>query len=576
MRVLMLLTFILLAVPGTALAGAAGERQPPRRGGDPTFPHTLSATTAQATVERLDPQVSRCGSVASTVWYRIDTAPDGLIGVTIKGSAGVAPVLRIYRRGGSAIQEVDCASAGPGGTVSATLDPVRGSNYLVLVGRRPTSADGSFDLRAELFLPPPNDNRGGAQALRLPGSIRGTTFGATGDDAPRGCELELGTVWYRVRSPAGRRVVLSVAAAGTLDAAFAVLEHRRSQLRVLGLRPDGRQRPRRAELPASSGWDVLRRRRPLRPLRPGAFTLSGVLAQPAERVARALPRNGVRSTVHPLTDVNDLWRFELRPGVVYNIGLQSGKSCPYAELRRGRRVVHRLACGVRTFAPGPDGGGRYMVEVVAPSFGSAQAYRLRVAVAGEDDLGIGRALPNGVRMRGALSVATLDTVDHWHFDVERTSDVRLDLSSSSSVASVVRDDGTRIGSSGEPLRRQLAPGRYVVSVLGGDGPYPLPLLIREITWTTLRSCRARVQPGEAVQLRPEVLGAAGGMVELQIDRFDPFTGWYFHRLVRVAVGSSLAWVPPAEGRWRVRARFLGTRAASPSRSGYAQMLVKGA
>ena len=184
----MLLTFILLALPGTALAAPPANDNRADAEAIPTFPHTLSATTAEATVERLDPQVSRCGSVASTVWYRIDTAPDGLIGVTIKGGAGVAPVLRIYRRGGSAIQEVDCASAGPGGTASATLDPVRGSNYLVLVGRRPTSADGSFDLRAELFLPPPNDNRGGAQALRLPGSIRGTTFGATGDEflAPAG------------------------------------------------------------------------------------------------------------------------------------------------------------------------------------------------------------------------------------------------------------------------------------------------------------------------------------------------------------------------------------------------------
>ena len=575
MRTLMLLTFVLLAVPGTALAAPPANDNRAEAEAIPAFPHTLSATTAEATVERLDPQVSRCGSIASTVWYRIDTAPDGLIGVTVKGAAGVAPILRIYRRGGSAIQELDCASAGPGGTASASLDPVRGSNYFVLVGRRPGSADGSFDLHAELFLPPSNDNRTGAQAVALPGSIRGTTFGATGDDAPRGCGLDLGTVWYRVRSAAGRRVVLTVAAAGTLDASFAVVEQRRSQLRTQACgRTGDNGRGRLTYVPRQGGtYFVLVGH--LGRSDPGAFTLSGVVAQPAERVARSLPRNGARSTVHPLTDVNDLWQFELRPGVVYNIGLQAGELCPYAELRRGRRVLHKLGCGVRTFTPGPDGGGRYVVEVVAPGFGSAQAYRLRVGVAGEDDLGVGRALPNGVRMRGSLSVATLDTVDHWHFDVERTSDVRLDLSSSSSVASVVRDDGRRVASSGEPLRRQLAPGRYVVSVLGGDGPYSLTLLIREITRTTLRLPGEAVQPGGAVQLRPDVLGAAGGMVELQIDRFDPFTGWYFHRLARVPVGGSLAWMPPAEGRWRVRARFLGTRTASPSRSGYAHLLVKG-
>ena len=76
-------------------------------------------------MERLDPQVSRCGRIESTVWYRIDTAPDGLIGVTVKAAAGVAPVLRIYRRGGSAIQG---PTARPQGcTASATVDPVRGS-----------------------------------------------------------------------------------------------------------------------------------------------------------------------------------------------------------------------------------------------------------------------------------------------------------------------------------------------------------------------------------------------------------------------------------------------------------------
>ena len=61
---------------------------------------------------------------------------------------------------------------------------------------------------------------------------------------------------------------------------------------------------------------------------------------------------------------------------------------------------------------------------------------------------------------------------------------------------------------------------------------------------------------------------------MQIDRFDPLTGWHFHRLVRVPVGGSASWVPPAEGRWRVRARFLGTRTASPSRSEYAHLLAE--
>jgi hypothetical protein len=65
----------------------------------------------------------------------------------------------------------------------------------------------------------------------------------------------------------------------------------------------------------------------------------------------------------------------------------------------------------------------------------------------------------------------------------------------------------------------------------------------------------------------------GGRIELQIDRFDPLTGWHFHRKIRIPAGSALSWRPPTAGRWRVRARFLGTRGSAPSRSGYAQIVV---
>ena len=48
------------------------------------FPTTVPGTTVEATVERLDPQRSQCGTVESTVWYRIDKAPDGTIAVNVK------------------------------------------------------------------------------------------------------------------------------------------------------------------------------------------------------------------------------------------------------------------------------------------------------------------------------------------------------------------------------------------------------------------------------------------------------------------------------------------------------------
>ena len=68
--------------------------------------------------------------------------------------------------------------------------------------------------------------------------------------------------------------------------------------------------------------------------------------------------------------------------------------------------------------------------------------------------------------------------------------------------------------------------------------------------------------------------ASTGAVEIQIDRFDPLTGWHFNRLLRTTVGGDVSWVPPAEGRWRIRATFKGTIEASPSRSGYAHLVVR--
>ena len=89
------------------------------------------------------------------------------------------------------------------------------------------------------------------------------------------------------------------------------------------------------------------------------------------------------------------------------------------------------------------------------------------------------------------------------------------------------------------MRRRLQPGRYVVAVTASFGDpasrYMLSLLIREITSTSLRLAATTGPAGRRpITLRPEVANAAGGMVEIQIDRFDPLTGWHFNRLLHVA------------------------------------------
>jgi hypothetical protein len=269
----------------------------------------------------------------------------------------------------------------------------------------------------------------------------------------------------------------------------------------------------------------------------------------------------------------------MRPGVTYRIGFSSSP-CAAVTLRSRRhlgRELARLTCDqYATFTPGPDGSLEYVLEVAANPAPVVQRYRLGLAAAGPDDLGIGVALRNRVPARGSLSPAQLDVRDVFHFDVEQRGDVRLDVSGGLRFV-LLRDDGVRLAESSS-FRRQLGPGRYVVAVSTTFGRasvrYTLSLLIREITSTSLRLDSATVTPGTSVALRPVVAKAVSGGVEIRIDRFDPLTGWQFNRILRLRVGGSVSWRPPAEGRWRFRAAFRGTIDASPSRSGYARLLVE--
>ena len=136
-----------------------------------------------ATGERLDPQVSKCGQVEATVWYGIDSTPDGTIVTSVQASGPLAPVVHIYRRISSNISEVACGTANAGGKAVAAVAAVRGASYLILVGHKPGAPNGDFDLRADLVLPPDNDDRSQASPVgRLPATRHGTTLGATGDD----------------------------------------------------------------------------------------------------------------------------------------------------------------------------------------------------------------------------------------------------------------------------------------------------------------------------------------------------------------------------------------------------------
>jgi hypothetical protein len=576
------LAALALAAPASAATPANDNRADAQL--LPDFPSTAHGTTIDATTERLDPQVSKCGRIDATVWYSIEAAPDGTIVTTVQASPSFAPVVRVYRRNQSNIEEVDCGSATAGSKVVTSVATVRGAGYLIVVGRRPGATAGEFDLRSQLYQPPENDERGEAAQLRdLPARVHGTTLGA-GNDFFGGCNLGGPGVWYRFKGPSTGRAIVQLSS-GERDAAVVAFVKSGREINPVGCA--GTEREGKAALgfatKAGVEYLVLVGDRPT--ARPGDFVLTVRAGEAPEALpGRALPRGGTRGSVNGLTDVNDVWSVQLKRGTTYRIAFSS-KPCAQATFRSGERTLLRLGCrSYHSFTPGPDGGGRYTLEVIAAEGVQRQAYRLQAVPAGADDLGVGLELAARSTRRGTLSPGGIDVVDLYHFDVKRLSEVRLrlgQLAGRSFSLTLLSDTGRRIEGETSKVRRRLGRGRYVVAVqdLRGrrSGPYRLSLRLRDVTSTAMQISgrrSAEVSPGTFVTLEPRVSPTpSGGRVVLQIDRFDPLTGWHFNRQLRISAGATVSWRPPAAGRWRVRARFLGTSTSSASRSGYAYLLV---
>jgi hypothetical protein len=576
------------SVLAAAFVGGAGARiaEPPPNDDRASaqviaaFPATIDGTTVGATVERLDPQRSQCGTVESTVWYRINQAPDGTVSVAVQG-AGLAPVVRVYNITKSGITELDCAAAKASGTAKVVWETTRGNSYLVLVGKKPGTADAGFRLTAQLFLPPTNDSARQATRIALRTQIKGTTLGATSDESdPDSCGLVGGTIWYSV-SP-GRsvsRVIVRLHAESDFDAALVVLRKVRSQTENIGCVQTDRKGD------ALAAWDVERGAVYLivigqrRGSPPGDFSLQALAAQPGEVApGQQLRPGGIRSRVDWLTDVNDVWWTTLVPGTTYRIAFSS-QGCADLTIRRKGRVFRSFRCGgYTTFTPRPDTGGRYVFEVTASARPGTTPYRLKVLPAGPDDVGVGLPLANLATARGALAPGAGDVIDLYHFDVTALSDVRLREEGGSFSIVLLTFGGGQLSSSVGEVDRTLGAGHYVAAVRASPGApggaYRLTLVVREVTKTMITASSAQISPGSSVSFAIAISPPPdGGVVDVEVDRFDTLAGWHFHLSVRLHAGGVFSWTPPAPGRWRARASFLGTIRYSPSRSGYSTILV---
>lgn len=60
----------------------------------------------------------------------------------------------------------------------------------------------------------------------------------------------------------------------------------------------------------------------------------------------------------------------------------------------------------------------------------------------------------------------------------------------------------------------------------------------------------------------------------EVEHFDPLSGWHFAHATthRIAVGKAQFTITPAEGRWRIRARYTGSFSSSTSVSSWAEIV----
>ncbi|HEV3000060.1 MAG TPA: hypothetical protein VGW75_04905 [Solirubrobacteraceae bacterium] len=442
---------------------------------------------------------------------------------------------------------------------------------------------------------PPNDNRANAQTVTPPATVDGTTVDATAEpnEEESRCEPAPGSVWYRVTSQREGRLVVELAANGDLDAVVDVYRARRSELEAIDCDPTDRRG--RASVAVEVGPNETFLVRVARQADSVAdtFQLTLQFGRPlAEPPGPRLPAGGATGSLHRATAPNAAYSVRLRAGVTYKFNLASGSCTPLALYPPGTdsfedaAPVQSASCGgYMVFTPEADEGGIYSLLAIASRARQATRYRLMAARARGDDLAPGRFIRNHQRVRGSLDAARIDVVDLYRFDVTRRSDTELDLDTEHNFRVVLLSAGGRRLARGQGgLTRRLRPGRYFAVVRAGrraTGAYRLTRTSRAITRTRALvegRRRATIAPGAVATLTAQVAPGAAGPVTLDLERFDPLAGWQFARRYRVRASGGVANVafrPPSVGRWRFRARFRGTRDASPSRSGLAYLTVQG-
>lgn len=440
----------------------------------------------------------------------------------------------------------------------------------------------------------------------VPSTVSGIANGRISKDAPvPACGAVAGVTWYTVRAPHRGAMVAKLVAKGELDGSVAVYRIVRSQrIPVLCAATNRHGRARVAWHAFTEGSyliGVARRQSSA----VGPYELTVLASEPAERApGAALPANGVGATINGVLDTADAWSVPMTRGTTYRLNLTSTSrvGCIGYEIYRPgipsflhADPVAKAPCGgYSEFTPGLDGGGLYSVLVTTDrSDPLDHYYRLAVGAAGVDDGAPGVRIENGQYVTGSIFGRGLDAVDMYRFMVPRENELTtVELRQKANVGFdllIVDETGRRVdaireGRGLQVLRMHLPAGRYYAVVRSrgkSDGAYGLQLRVRDVTSTGITAGGAtyvEAPPNVAMPISVHVAQAShGGRVLVEVDHFDPLSGWHFATELSGNLDASgtltAFWMPPSVGHFRARARFVANPYSSFSESGYVRMHV---
>lgn len=463
--------------------------------------------------------------------------------------------------------------------------------------------------------PPANDELANAQPIEtLPATLRGTTVGATlqSGEQTGGCgggPSTKSSVWYSLHASASvaQRVAVELQAAGNLEATVAVFRVVRSQLQEVAC--EASDETGSASLTFGAAKDAVYdvRVAALSSSQLAGFTLNVFLPTPAVTPPGApLPRAGASGHVDRIQNVNAAYSLALHAGVSYIIDLTTLSrhgACVTARLYppgtrsfEGSAEALAIRCGGhRLFTPRAGAGGRYSLELTPDSAHiGEQRFHVQAAPAGPDETAPGVALGNYGVARAHLNGAGVQVLRLYRLDVGSHSKLTLRLRAPRAARfdlMLVGVDGEQLacsceGSGSQTLQRKLTRGRYYAAVLARGataGTFSLERESRTITQTAVYFAGAHVRAGianaalgRATPIHVRVRHASAGPVTVELERFDPLFGWQFYRQLHARLNggvASIAFTASAVGRWRVDARYEGTRVSSPSRIGFSYLLV---